>query len=102
SCCASAGAAIPRSKDRTAVRAIPITFIRATSVTAAYVPSLAQASCRRVYRVADSLAGYEKFDSPVLLSTCCAIVRGYSQGVAETSGSDRIHRDPLLHQVVTY
>jgi hypothetical protein len=62
-----AGAAIPRrSKDTRAILVIPI-----TSQVRPYcwlrTLALLQASCRRIGRVADGVAGYEKFHSPVLL-----------------------------------
>ena len=66
------------------------------------IDRLAQASGGRVDRVADGFAGDEKFHSPVLLTTCGVIVGGYRQGVAETSGGNRIRRDSLLHQVVAH
>ena len=66
------------------------------------VLDLAQAAGLCVRRVADGIAGDQKFHSPVLLSSGGVIVRSYGQSVAETFGCDRIHRDPLLHQVVTH
>ena len=48
--------------------------------------ALAQASCRRIDRVADRFAGYEKFHSAVLLPAGGVIVGGYRQSVAEAFG----------------
>src|SRR3984893_6599193 len=50
--------------------------------------ALLQASCRRIDRVADGFAGYEKFHSPVLLPAGGVTVGGYRQGVAEAFCAD--------------
>ena len=49
---------------------------------------LLQASGLRIDRVSDRIAGYEQFHSPVLLPAGGVVVRGYRQGVAETSCAD--------------
>src|SRR6478672_2911595 len=61
---------------------------------------LAQASCRRIN--ADSFAGNEKLNSPVLLPATGIIIRGYWQGAAETFGRNRTRRYALLHQIIAY
>ena len=50
--------------------------------------ALLQASSGRVDRIADGVAGYEKFHSPVLLPAGGVIVGGYRQSVAETFCAD--------------
>jgi hypothetical protein len=55
---------------------------------AEYYRSLAQVSCSRVGRIADCLAGYDQFHSPVLLPSRSVIVCGHRQSFAEAFCAD--------------
>lgn len=72
-----------------AVLVTAITFIRATSITAEYIPlALPQAPCCRVDGFADGVSGYEKFHAPVPLPVGGLIVSGDWQRVVEAFGAD--------------
>src|SRR5579863_2738708 len=63
---------------------------------------LLQASGCRIDRTANGVAGHQKFNSPVLLTSGRGIVGSYRQCVAETSGRNRIRRYALLNQIVAH
>ena len=99
----------PRSRASMPALVIPIAFIFVVSRRRCRVQAEAWAggfqNCSvlpqsflvlRIGRAADGFAGYDKFDSPVLLPAGSVIVRGYRQRVAETLGGDRIRRHSLV------
>jgi hypothetical protein len=65
-------------------------------------PDLAQVSNRCVDWTADRFAGYQKFNSPVLLPAGGVVVGSYRQSVAEPFRRNRSRCHSLLHQVVTH
>src|SRR5579872_1103847 len=61
--------------------------------------ALLQTSCGDWSRVADGVAGYDQFDSAVLLPSGRAIVRGHGQSIAEAFRAHGIGSDALLYEV---